>query len=70
MENPDAEVRVDYEVSPRQVGASFDQNPKEEEMKRHKMSRKGSKRNFTKHAVKVHRKNVPQRMPMRGGIRL
>lgn len=38
--------------------------------KRHKMSRGGSRRQFTKHAVKVHRKNVPSRLPMRGGIRL
>lgn len=37
---------------------------------RRKMSRRGSKRHFTKHALKVHRKNVPQRVPMRGGIRL
>lgn len=38
--------------------------------KRHKMSRGGSKHHFTKHAVKVHKKNVPSRIPMRGGIRM
>nr|AVQ10206.1 hypothetical protein [Gokushovirinae environmental samples] len=38
--------------------------------KRRPMSRKGSKRHFTKHAVKTHKKNVPSRAPMRGGIRL
>lgn len=36
--------------------------------KRHKLSRKGSKRLFTKTAKKVHKRNV-HRMPMRGGIR-
>lgn len=39
-------------------------------MKRRSMSRSGSKHHFTKHAVKTHRKNVPSRVPMRGGIRL
>lgn len=29
-----------------------------------------SRRNFTRHAKKVHYKNVPTRAPMRGGIRL
>ena len=37
--------------------------------KRHKLSRKGSKKMFTKHAKKVHTKNV-HKAPMRGGIRL
>nr|AVQ10248.1 hypothetical protein [Gokushovirinae environmental samples] len=38
--------------------------------KRQSMSRGHSRRTFTKHASKVHRKNVPKRKPMRGGIRL
>lgn len=39
--------------------------------KRHKMGRSQSKRNFTRNAVKVHRKNSLQFAgPMRGGIRL
>jgi len=36
-------------------------------MKRFKMSRKGSKRDFTRKALKSSRKN--SMMPMRGGIR-
>lgn len=36
-------------------------------MKRKLMSRKGSKRSFTKHAVRAHGKNFVN--PMRGGIR-
>ena len=36
--------------------------------KRFKMSRKGSKRHFTKNALRVHKKNV-RLNPMRGGIR-
>lgn len=39
-------------------------------MKRHKMSKSGSKRLFTATAAKVHRKNIPTAVPMRGGIRL
>lgn len=39
-------------------------------IRRHKMSRRGSRRHFTKHANYTHRKNVPTRKPMRGGIRL
>ena len=35
--------------------------------KRHKMSKKHSRRSFTKHAVRVHKRNVIS--PMRGGIR-
>lgn len=38
--------------------------------KRHKMSRGASRRTFTKYASRTHKKNVPQGMPMRGGIRL
>ncbi len=38
-------------------------------MKRHKMSRKASRRNFTKNAVRVNSKNNTSN-PMRGGIRL
>lgn len=39
---------------------------------RHKMSGKGSRKSFSKHANKTHRKNLgaPRSMPMRGGIRL
>lgn len=39
-------------------------------MKRHKMSSGGSKRLFSKTGSKTHRKNIPSRIPMRGGIRL
>lgn len=39
-------------------------------MKRHKMSRAGSKRSFSKSASMTHKKNMPMRIPMRGGIRL
>lgn len=41
-------------------------------MKRRKIPMKKSKRNFSKHAVKSHRKNNIGRQsgPMRGGIRL
>lgn len=39
-------------------------------MKRHKMSKHHSKRSFTKGASYTHKKNVPSRIPMRGGIRL
>lgn len=37
--------------------------------RRHKMSRKGSRKHFSRNA-KTHKKNVPKRLPMRGGIRL
>nr|QJB20060.1 MAG: hypothetical protein [Microvirus sp.] len=37
-------------------------------MRRKKMSRKGSRKYFTRNAKKVHRKNDYR--PMRGGIRL
>jgi len=37
--------------------------------KRSKMSRKKSRKNFTKNAVRVHPKNT-RGNPMRGGIRL
>lgn len=39
-------------------------------MKRHKMSRHHSRKSFTKGAVRTHKFNVPQRVVMRGGIRL
>lgn len=43
-------------------------------MKRHRMSRQGSKRNFSKNASYTHRKNLSSssgvRSVMRGGIRL
>jgi hypothetical protein len=35
--------------------------------KRHKMSKRHSRRSFTRHAVRVHRRNNIS--PMRGGIR-
>lgn len=38
-------------------------------MKRRKMSRRGSKRSFTRGAVLTHKRNL-QATPMRGGIRL
>lgn len=34
------------------------------------MSRTDSKRHFAKHASMTHKYNMPQRVPMRGGIRL
>lgn len=37
--------------------------------KRYKMSRSGSRRHFTKNAVRVNKRNVSAG-PMRGGIRL
>ncbi len=37
---------------------------------RHKMSRKKSRRSFSKGASRVHRKNNVSGRPMRGGIRL
>lgn len=37
--------------------------------KRHKIPARASQKSFTRHAMKVHPKNVP-RLPMRGGIRL
>lgn len=39
-------------------------------MKRHRMGKHHSKRNFSHHASYTHKKNMPQRLPMRGGIRL
>lgn len=39
-------------------------------MKRRKMSLSKSKKHFTKHGLKTHRKNVLRRPMMRGGIRL
>lgn len=38
-------------------------------MKRFKMSGKSSRRQFTRHAVSTHKKNLNSN-PMRGGIRL
>lgn len=38
-------------------------------MRRHKLSRKGSRKMFSKHARKVHKKNHSFKI-MRGGIRL
>lgn len=38
--------------------------------KRGKIGKSHSKHMFTKHASKVHVRNVPKRLPMRGGIRL
>ncbi len=39
-------------------------------MRRSKISRRKSKRSFTKGAVRVHPRNGQQARPMRGGIRL
>lgn len=38
-------------------------------MRRHKMSRRGSRRHFTKNALRIHKKNL-RAAPMRGGFRL
>lgn len=38
--------------------------------KRHKLSRRASRKSFRKGAKRVHRKNAPRSMAMRGGIRL
>lgn len=37
---------------------------------RRKMSKQSSKRDFRHKASKTHKKNMPKRIPMRGGIRL
>jgi len=39
-------------------------------MHRHKIGRSASKKSFSKHGAKTHAKNMPRRIPMRGGIRL
>jgi len=39
-------------------------------MKRHKLSPRKSKKMFSKRADLTHKKNMPKRQPMRGGIRL
>lgn len=39
-------------------------------MRRHKMSRGSSKKLFSRTASKTHKRNVPSRLPMRGGIRM
>lgn len=39
-------------------------------MRRHKLPQRGSKKMFSKHANLTHKKNMPRRIPMRGGIRL
>lgn len=39
-------------------------------MKRHKIPQRKSKKSFSKHADRTHKKNMPKRLPMRGGIRL
>lgn len=39
-------------------------------MRRFKMSKSGSKRQFTRHATRTHKFNVAGAAPMRGGIRL
>jgi len=43
---------------------------KERVMARHKISSSKSKGSFRKHASVTHKKNMPKRAPMRGGIRL
>lgn len=37
--------------------------------RRHKLSRRASRRMFTKNALRVHKKNIVAR-PMRGGFRI
>jgi len=37
---------------------------------RHKMGRHASKKLFRRTADSTHKKNMPKRLPMRGGIRL
>lgn len=39
-------------------------------MKRHKMNRARSEKSFSHHASMTHKKNMPKRAVMRGGIRL
>lgn len=39
-------------------------------MRRHKMSKGSSKRIFRKTSDLTHKKNLPKRQPMRGGIRM
>lgn len=39
-------------------------------MKRHKIGSRHSKKMFSKHGSYTHKKNMPSRIPMRGGIRL
>lgn len=39
-------------------------------MRRHKLGSSHSKKMFSKHGDLTHKKNLPKRMPMRGGIRL
>ncbi|WNK14725.1 MAG: hypothetical protein [Microvirus sp.] len=39
-------------------------------MKRYKMSKKSSGKNFTKHASRTHKFNLASTNPMRGGYRL
>jgi len=39
-------------------------------MKRHKIGSSKSKRMFSRTADATHKKNMPRRLPMRGGIRL
>lgn len=38
--------------------------------KRHKIGKKASKKHFSKNAKMTHKKNMPTRVPMRGGIRM
>lgn len=39
-------------------------------MKRHRIGHSKSKRIFRKHADLTHKRNLPRRVPMRGGIRM
>lgn len=39
-------------------------------MKRHGMTKRSSKRIFKKTADLTHKRNMPKRIPMRGGIRM
>lgn len=38
--------------------------------RRHKIAPRRSKQMFSKHGARTHKKNIPMRIPMRGGIRL
>lgn len=39
-------------------------------MKRSHIAHGRSKKMFSHHAAKTHKRNMPQRIPMRGGIRM
>lgn len=39
-------------------------------MRRHKMGKRHSRKLFSRTASRTHKRNMPTRLPMRGGIRL